>query len=200
MFVSKRLHDSTSTKLTFRACLALLCAALIACDGSAVKRDAEEKIYAARVTEARTHRCDLPGNFVTQRPTVRASNKWISLLLPADATGPFYESDDFYATRPKWSGHNWKAHVVINGANLVEFAEDSRLCNVSDAAIERNVFVGRWIDTDGVFSVLARQGKTAETDRHVILSVSIEAGGLSEAEALQIVASAQVDWEAHYDN
>lgn len=120
----------------------------------------------------------------------------MSVSLPEDASGPVYESDDFTQSRPEWTGDGWAARAVRYGANIIEFVQSGHLCNISDARDERNIFVGDWIGHPGVHSVLARQGAIDDGDPHVLFSVEFESKRLSEAQALQIVAGVQVDWDA----
>jgi hypothetical protein len=185
-----------------KAMVVAACIALAACAGP-ISRESEfdakkaDALAAERMTKARQHRCE-PATGNAPRPMQRFEHKWISLMLPADASRYAFESDDVFDARPKWHGRNWSAHVVINGANLIHFTESDRLCNVSDSEVERNVFFGQWIGKDGAFAILSRQG-ASEADEHVILSVRLEPDGLTEAEALQIIASAEVKWVAPLD-
>lgn len=150
---------------------------------------------AARVASARARHCEPAPSSATSKPLRDFGNKWIDLLLPADAARYAFESDDVFDKRPKWSGENWSAHVVVGGADLVEFTESTRLCNLSDDNVERNVFIGEWIGRYGAYGVLSRRGAD-KPDLHVIVDVSIEPHGLSEAQALRIIASARVPWSS----
>jgi hypothetical protein len=111
----------------------------------------------------------------------------ISLLLPADASGPYYESDDFLRGRPAWEGKRWRAHVVLGSANILEYAENGSFCSINDDTFLRGVFIGRWISRHGAFGVVS---PVAHPGRFAIVSVTLEPGGLDQAVALAIIKSA----------
>jgi hypothetical protein len=186
----------TSMRMGLRLSTTIICVGLYACSGS-IRRggydDPDDALHAARVEAARAKHCEPARSTASPRPMRRFRNKWISLSLPEDAERYAFESDDVSDARPKWSGRNWATHVVIGGANLVEFTDSARLCNLSDERIERNLFIGNWIGRYGVFAILSKRG-AGELDRHVIVGVRLQPDGLDEAQAMAIITSAEVQW------
>lgn len=115
----------------------------------------------------------------------------ITLALPKDAKGPLYESDDYSGSRPHWEGEDWKVHLVYGNGGLTEYMSGARCCALNDAEMQRKVCVGEYM-RHGAMADISRAGSSGKVSS---MQVTMEPGGLTEAEALSIVGSAVTNWE-----
>lgn len=152
--------------------LAAVLAALLAGCGSA---PTIRKPYRAKA-------CSLP---VEPPALVAAEAEGVRLALPPDARGPFYDGDDLFRVRPTWEGKAWRVHFVFGNGGLTEFMPEARCCLLHDEAMRRTVCIGRFIR----YGAMADLSRVDSPSRATSVQVSIETGGLSEADALAIVGS-----------
>jgi hypothetical protein len=125
------------------------------------------------------------------RATVNA--KGIEISLPSSASGPHYELDDIYSySRPSWRGTHWAFDAVLGNGGILKFTHGGHYCSLDDNEMKRKVFVGNWISRYGAY---ADVWHASTPNKISTLSVSIEPGGLTEAQALSILASAVTTWE-----
>jgi hypothetical protein len=115
----------------------------------------------------------------------------IRLDLPADAEGPSYDSDDWYASRPTWTGAHWHVHFVYGNGGLTEFMKGDRCCSLDDSEMHRNVCVGEYM----YYGAMADISRVASPDKVSSAQVTIEPNGITENEALKIIASMVTTWE-----
>ena len=114
----------------------------------------------------------------------------VKLSLPKGAKGPYYDSDDMYNSRPTWSGVRWQVHFVYGNGGLTEFME-AKHCSLYDSTMHRLVKVGDYMR----YGAVADISRIDSPDKVTSVQVSIEEGGLSESEALSIIASTVTTWE-----
>ena len=113
------------------------------------------------------------------------------LALPKDAEGPSYDPDDWHRSWPMWHGAHWYAHMVYGNDGLTQFMSGARCCAINDREMHRNVCVGKYIR----YGAMADISRIASPDKISSIQVSIEPNGVSEADALVIIASTVTTWE-----
>ncbi len=122
---------------------------------------------------------------------VQGSARGVRLELPSDAKGPSYDSDDYYASRPTWTGEHWRAHFVYGNGGLTEFMKGDRCCSLDDEAMHRRVCVGNYM----YYGAMADISRIESPDKVSSVQVTIEPNGLSEGTALSVIASVVTNWE-----
>jgi len=122
---------------------------------------------------------------------VQSAARGVRFDLPADAKGPSYNSDDYYASRPTWTGAHWRAHFVYGNGGLTEFMKGDRCCSLDDKAMHRQVCVGVYM----YYGAMADISHVESPDKVSSVQVTIEPNGLSENEALKVIASIVTSWE-----
>lgn len=122
---------------------------------------------------------------------VHGKARGVGLDLPADAKGPFYDSDDWYLSRPTWTGTRWHVHFVYDNGGLTEYMKGSRCCSLNDNEMHRNVCLGKYI----YYGAMADISRVASPEKVSSAQVTIEPNGITENQALSIIASMVTTWE-----
>ena len=125
------------------------------------------------------------------QPLVHGNARGVRLDVPADAKGPLYESDDWYSSRPTWTGTRWHVHFVYGNGGLTEFMKGDRCCSLDDNEMRRRVCVGEYI----YYGAMADISRVASPEKTSSAQVTIEPNGITENDALRIIASMVTTWE-----
>lgn len=118
-----------------------------------------------------------------------ARAKGIDVKLPSSASGPHYDLEN---NGPSWSGSNWKFNALLGNGGILQYTHDGHYCALDDSEMKRKVYVGEWISHYGAY---ANIWHVSTPDKISTVAVSIEPNGLSEAEALSIIATTVTTWE-----
>ena len=125
-------------------------------------------------------------------PLVAVEAEKVRLSLPEGATRPTYDSDDWNHSWPMWHGSNWRVDFVFGNGGLTEFVKDARCCELDDSEMRRKVCIGHY---NMRYSVMADISRIGSTHKSSSARVSIEPNGLTEADALAIIASMMTTWD-----
>jgi hypothetical protein len=115
----------------------------------------------------------------------------VRLSLPNGTNGPFYDSDDYGHRRPTWKGAAWHVHFVYGNGGLTEFMKGARCLSLNDDVMLRTVCIGDYM----YFGAMADISRADSPQLVSSMQVTIEPGGLSEEQALDVVRSAVTTWE-----
>jgi len=82
-------------------------------------------------------------------------------------------------------------HFVYGNGGLTKFMKGDRCCSLDDKEMRRRVCVGEYI----YYGAMADISHTASPDKISSAGVTIEPNGITEQEALSIIASMVTSWE-----
>jgi len=151
--------------------------AIVSCEGCRTVRSSEQLATCA-ITD-------------TSKLLAHTNARGVELDLPADAKGPSYDSDDWYASRPTWTGAHWHVHFVYGNGGLTEFMKDDHCCSLDDNEMHRHVCVGKYL----YYYAMADISRVASPNKISSAQVTIEPDGITENEAFRIIASMVTKWE-----
>jgi hypothetical protein len=132
-----------------------------------------------------------PCAFTRSMDLVAVKAKGIQLSLPSDAGRPRYDSDDFQGSRPIWIGANWKVDFVYGNGGLTSYVGDAHCCSIDDRVMIRHVCIGHYMD----YGAMVDLARVTSPKQITSAQVTMAPQGVSQDEALSIIASMVTTWE-----
>ncbi len=127
----------------------------------------------------------------TRRSLLPIEARGVRLDLPDDSSGPSYDSDDWNASWPSWTGKHWRVHLVYGSGGLTEFVSGDRCCTLDDSDVQRRVCIGEYMQ----YGVVADVSRVSSPNKISSALLTLEADGITEPDALRIISSMVTTWE-----
>jgi hypothetical protein len=127
----------------------------------------------------------------THRLLLPIEARGVRINLPDDSSGPSYDSDDWDASWPSWTGKHWRVHLVYGSGGITEFVGDARCCALDDSDTHRRVCIGDYMQ----YGAVADISRLSSPEKISSALITLETDGITEPDALRIISSLVTTWE-----